>query len=353
MTYSELLHSVKFDDLVPYIIKYHEHDECLAWYKIHYDILCQTTPHRDADTDEDGNDMTSATIKYYIPDEDEKDVAQGTLEAFPLEGDLWEVALAKELIIAPDVTATKEEIAACCLWHTSFYGFTDAQIDCYFSEEEGVDAEKAKRYKTMYKGMLPSIKQMLRQKSFHNMIKNDMKVIRRYRYSKADKKYSYLSLDRKRKWRMWKRESIMSIYNSIIADIGEVIEKLHEGESVIAPPSVEELCKKLFWGKHCHNISYQTYINDAEKRCEYFKELIVKYHAYKPALLPSAIVCLSSAAAHPITTEEMELISLATQGCEEVQYCVKIDDSLEEELRLSVAFYEELNPDYHRYSTAL
>ncbi len=350
MTYSELLHSVRFDDLEAYIIKYHGHGECMAWYKIHYDMLCQMTPHRDADTDEDGNDQTMATVEYYIPEEDEKDVKPSTLEVFPLEGDLWEVALARELIVAPDVTATKEEIAACCLWHTSFYGFTPIQRECFFREEDGVDAEEAKRYKRMFGSMVPSKKQMLRKRAFHNMVRSDMRVIRRYRHNKTYKKNGYTFMDRKRKWRMWKRESITSIYNSIIADIGKAIEMMHRGESVVAPPSVEEMCKKLFWGRHCHTVSFQTYVNDADRRCEYLEELITKYDAYKAAKLAGAIACLSSAAAHPVTMEEMRLVALATKGCKERQYCVKTDDSLGKELRLSVAFYEELKPDYHRYS---
>ena len=51
------------------------------------------------------------------------------LDAFPMEGDMWEHSLNKELIIASEVKASNEELAACCLWHTSFYGFVKKHVD--------------------------------------------------------------------------------------------------------------------------------------------------------------------------------------------------------------------------------
>ena len=45
MTYSELLHQVSFDEIAPYIRKYGSEGCSLVWYKIHYDMLRQLTPH--------------------------------------------------------------------------------------------------------------------------------------------------------------------------------------------------------------------------------------------------------------------------------------------------------------------
>ena len=45
MTYKELLDSVSFDEIVPYIEKYPGGKGCLALYKIHYDMLCHLTPN--------------------------------------------------------------------------------------------------------------------------------------------------------------------------------------------------------------------------------------------------------------------------------------------------------------------
>ncbi len=129
MTYSELLHCVDFDEITPYIAKYHGDDNCMAMYRIHYDILRGMAPHRE----EDDNEIV--TISYYEPEEDEE-VESGRLDAYPLEGDLWEAALAKELVIAPEVTAPLAEIAACCLWHSSFIGFTPRQREELFRDLE-------------------------------------------------------------------------------------------------------------------------------------------------------------------------------------------------------------------------
>ena len=120
MTYSELLHSVSFDEIMPYMEKYHGHTRCTAHYKMHYDMLRLLTPHR-----EEGDNATAAITNAEL----DYDWEVPHLDGFPLEGDLWEVSLAKELIIAPDVDATPAEIAMCCLWHTSFFGFTREQVD--------------------------------------------------------------------------------------------------------------------------------------------------------------------------------------------------------------------------------
>ncbi len=344
MTYSELLHSVKFDDIVPFISKYHGHEDCMAWYKIHYDILCQMIPHRDEDIDEEGNDITNATIKYYIPEEDETDVGIDHLEAFPMEGDPWEVSLAKELVIAPDVTASKEEIAACCLWHTSFYGFTPDDLFKPSNLRETEIGIVAKRVKALCGKWLPTRKQMLQKRSFHNKVRSVMKYDRA-RPTREEKNNIYMYKDEvidysKCRWRTWKRRAIADEYNSELAHIGRFVEWLHEGENIVAPPTIKELCNKLFSAEHCHLISYQTHIGDANSRCEYFKELIVKYDAFNSARLSAAIVCLSSSSVYPVTMEEMELVKLATQGCEEVQFCVKMDDNLAQELMISIAVYE-------------
>ncbi len=58
------------------------------------------------------------------------------LDAYNIEGCEWEVALSKEVVVEPEITASLYEIAACCLWHTSFYGFTPQQRKEVFQEIE-------------------------------------------------------------------------------------------------------------------------------------------------------------------------------------------------------------------------
>ena len=124
MTFKELLYSVQFADVAPHIVKmYPDMRQSLGWYKIHFDMLRLMQPvfHEDA------NDKVC-----HITMEDWEDGSGLHLDAYPMEGDLWEHSLTKELVIAPEVAASNEELAACCLWHTSFYGFVEKQVDEHF-----------------------------------------------------------------------------------------------------------------------------------------------------------------------------------------------------------------------------
>ena len=119
MTFKELLNSVSFEDVVPELVRMYpkaEHD--LRWYKIHFDMLRLMEPkhHEDANSD-----VCNITM------EDWEDDSEPHLDAYPMEGDWWEHSLTKELVIDPEVNATNAEIAACCIWHTSFYGFVKEQ----------------------------------------------------------------------------------------------------------------------------------------------------------------------------------------------------------------------------------
>ena len=124
MTFKELLDSVTFEDVEEQLrIMYPEEKVCMGWYKIHFDMLRQLTPKHDDDANDD---VCHITMK-------KNDYGKGFhLDAYPMEGDLWEHSLTKELIIAPDVKATNAELAACCIWHTSFYGFTEEDYEKRF-----------------------------------------------------------------------------------------------------------------------------------------------------------------------------------------------------------------------------
>ena len=128
MTFKELLDSVSYDEVERQIRKMYPYPETgnLGWYRMHFDMLRLLTPKHDDDANDD---VCHITMK------DWDDGSGPHLDAYPMEGDLWEHSLTKEIIIAPDVKATNEEIAACCLWHTSIYGFTEEDWDerfrCY------------------------------------------------------------------------------------------------------------------------------------------------------------------------------------------------------------------------------
>ena len=83
--------------------------------------------------------------------------------------------MAKELIIEPDVKASLAEIAMCCLWHTSFYGFTEDQVDDRFESldfyaEDTLDSDitrlRAKRIIRAVEGKIPSVKEYMKIPAF-------------------------------------------------------------------------------------------------------------------------------------------------------------------------------------------
>lgn len=104
MTFYELLHSVTFDEIIPFLEKKSGGPVSLVLYKTHYDMLRLLTP-RIGEGDSKTASITNAKLDY--------DGEEPHLDAYPLEGDFWEVCLAKELVIAPDVNASLGEIAAC------------------------------------------------------------------------------------------------------------------------------------------------------------------------------------------------------------------------------------------------
>ncbi len=337
MTLSELLHSVSFDEIMPFIKKYHGNENCMAGYKIHYDILCNTTPQMDE------NSEKQVTISYCESDDTEKNLPPDLLDAHPLEGDLWEISLAKELVIAPEVIASNAEIAACCLYHTSYYGFTEKDLHETYLDMTGDDeienAVATKRIKSLLGKLVPGKKQMSKNRVFHNALKRQMNDFRTYRFSKDEKKDKEFVFQWKRNWRKWKRRLIIEMYNKKVSEIGGFIEYMQKEESTVAAPTIKEL-SELFTVKRCNIRSYQTYINDVNKRLDNFKDLIVKYGAFKHYKLPCCYLCISSSHEYPLTTEEMQLVEIATKGCENVRFCVKVNDNLGKEIEIRAAFYE-------------
>lgn len=128
MTLKELLHIVPFEQIKTHIALLYPDmatPRILDLFLTHYDMLCKLTPRT-----EDSSQPCVITMTKWEEDE------ISFLDAYDIEGCEWEVALSKEIVVEPKVTASLAEIAACCLWHTSFYGFTFQQREEMFQELE-------------------------------------------------------------------------------------------------------------------------------------------------------------------------------------------------------------------------
>ena len=330
MTYKELLHQVSFDEIVPFIKRYHGWN-ALALYKIHYDYLRHLTPEL--------GERTTAVVSNGELDES---WPEPHLDAHPLEGDLWEHSLAKELIIEPDVKASLAEIAMCCLWHTSFWGFTEEQRDERFENldyyaEDMLDhditrlrAMKAIRAIESAGGKVPSIKEYLKVRAFHNRIRSKCKEFKSHRkaFAKAGIRRSSM--------RSYTRHIIRGEYYNRIQVASYVIMAILK-----SPMSQAEDLKSLLLCEHMQSYEYKTMAFDSQKRVAWMKELIEKYEAYNIPPLKNCVVCIGTSSAHPFRVEEASIIECIVSRCSGSNlFYIYTDEDLGQDMRVTTVFYD-------------
>ena len=353
MTYSELLHQVTFDELVPYIPCYFSFPmDDLPWCKTHYDMLRLLEPRKE------DSDHPNIIIS------ENKTRGMGKLQAFPLEGELWEVSLAKEIVVEPNIKTTPEAIATCCLWHSSLYGYTKEQqnktaerLRAYSQNLSDRDIQRIRtqrlKDKLSKQGIhIPSKKALLTIPSFRRDVKETMMRIQ------ADPLERHQHL-RKERW--CRHVAIKQEYYRCIAVVGEFVEHcLPTGKCDITPSGTQfkasdnlatvagnsgvtlEALEKLFLSHHCSKYSYQSYAGDVSQRVNWMLELADKYNAFVLHWNPdNMMIAINVSPEHPFTQEEHRLIERVSKLAKgQVSYWVNNDSQLGEELRLSVMFYE-------------
>lgn len=281
MTFKELLDSVTFEEVEEQIVRmYPDMIECLGWFKIHFDVLRLMTPKRHEDANDD---VCRITMR------DWEDGTKPCLDAHPMEGDLWEHSLTKELIIAPDVKATNAELAACCLWHTSFYGFTEKQISERFSGYANSYVNK--------KGELTSqISKKEIAKRYFNIIRENGGVVPTLRELSPAKRSELKNLAKRTIWygskhvnrikrKMLFRKEFMEHYYERMIDICEFIIKTIPAFTIRAGHnylSIKDICQ-LFKSDSFCSVEIKSYADEKTDSAIYLLELIKKYD-----MLPNA-----------------------------------------------------------------
>lgn len=140
MTLKELLDKVDFDSLVPYIEKTErKHLDSIYGYREAYDILRYMKPAE--------NFKGEAKVEW----NGEEYGDEQWIGVFHLDGDYWEDALAKEIVIGENVNLSIEEIAAKCLWELTFYGFTP--------EHEGWERLRGRQLRNKFDVMLDRLEE--------------------------------------------------------------------------------------------------------------------------------------------------------------------------------------------------
>ena len=354
MTLYELLHKVSFDEIAPFLSKSYAEGRALAWFKMHYDYLCHLVPSPKSET---GYDIYVEMVPQTGSDTDESRI---TVSAC-LDGNPWEDSLGREIIIedfdnsriakteaiigqkvvVPNrADISLAEIAACCIWETSFYAFLPhdweslgrrLHLSCYD------EAKVFRLCREKYGKFIPSRKEMMNIRSFRNKIKREMKSHNNRRYSKSERKFWRCE---KRKRRMWKRWEINEEYKKRIIKTAEFIDDLHErGTNLSEPPTSEQL-SVLFRSNVCWIDRWHTCAFDAGRRCDYLKELIEKYDLAKGLNQHNSIISISASPKHPLQPRELETLQrLLSRSVNEPQFCLKADDTLGEDIRIDFAFY--------------
>ena len=330
MTYSELLHQVNFEEIAPYIGKYGS-KERIALYKTHYDMLRLLEP-REGEDDEKTVTVSNAELDY--------DFEEPHLDAYPIEGCYWEVALSKEIIVEPDVQATWAEIAACLLWHTSFYGFTPEQQDecserLEFYGQNLLDPDitriKAKRIQKIIEelgGRIPSKKEIMTVPTFRHEVNRQVCRALRLPFRTTKRKLA--------------RRKIDSLYWERILEIGRVVCDYLPSKKI----SRDEFYK-VFLANNYRTYRYKSYAADGQGRGKWLWELITQYKAFNNGLFPNIVLCMSTSHDHIASMEDMDYLNelfiwfdTQVEGEASISLEINCDDSLGEQLRLSVISYE-------------
>ena len=326
MTFKELLESVSFDEIVPCIQHLPDTHNSVALYKIHYDTLRHLTPQQGED------DNKFAEIKY---EKDDYEGAEPYLDACPLEGDSWEVSLAKELIVHPDVKENWPEIAAHCLWHTSFYGFTREQIqktgerlDYYAQNLLDCDIERIRAQRLV---------RQIEAAGGNILLKRDLMRIPSFRA--AVRKRMPRSIAKRMRRRIARRR-IANEYHSRICTTGGFIVDVAPDKTSQSDITMKELCA-LFRADQIRTYDYRSYAYNVAERAQWMLDLIGKYDAFNHGIFRNCVVCLSASSEHPLSAADRRVADHIFGKCAgRHQLILKTDDSLGEEMRLMVAFYE-------------
>ena len=337
MTFKELLNSVTFDEVVPCLLQMHPDAEGnLKWYKIHFDMLRLMIPKYDDDAN---SDVCNITMEKWRN-------GKMILDAHPMEGDLWEHSLTKEIILAPDVKATNAEIAACCLWHTSFYGFVEKQAqECLRFDEDDLDIKdrwddsiynkaKAMRYFSIIRrngGHVPTMKELSSSKK--------RELVRRA------KDYFWCisaSMNRIKRKKMFRREFMAHYYERMAAISRFIVQAIPALSDERNNMSLDQLCG-LFQSDLFSPETITSYADENSNGAKYLCELLEMEDIN--TRLDRMVVVLTTGEWHQeLTEDEQRLCKFLIGNCKSSDILVATDPSLGRQVRIDYATFNSEHP---------
>lgn len=335
MTLQEFLKTVEFRKIVgAFKIMYPDDIHMLPFLKCHYDILCHMTPVYDE---------TANAQECRVSIDYDETVKKAYLSAFPLEGDSWSVSLCKEIIIDSSVIASDEEIAACCLWHTSFYGYTEQQQSQTAKDlSEHSDKTDLEISLIVLNKNLQEIKKLGCNKDSLPTYE-DVKGIVKMRANINYKNWKQKHINKRVRNRLFRRDFLKSEYNNYLSAIARFILDICMTNSNQNASILQDLCK-LFQAKRFAAYSYQSYTFGESNSAEYLTDLITQYAAFdRDFVFSNVIFCLEKAENNlALTSEEEQLRNTVYSLCPngDNKTIITRDASLKGEIRILVGFYQ-------------
>lgn len=335
MTYKELLDSVSFQVIAPHLMRmYPSIGDDLLWYKFHYDMLRLMTPRHH----EDANDDVCC-----ISIDDCNDGSVPLITAYPMEGDCWEHSLTKQIVIQPGVVATNPEIAACCLWHTSFYGFTDEQRKEGFRLIDGYDADIIYRWDdcTYYREI---------SNKYSSIIRKHGGVIPTIRELSPSKKKELLSKTKRSYWcseepvnrlkrlRGFRREFMAHYYERNMHISQFIVQAIQASGTQRAAKIMDPLCS-MFKSAQFYSEKYLSYADSSTNAAQYLLESL-KAYGKNTIRLDNMFVVLTTGVQHEtLTAQEQALCDYMTDGCQSYHIILATDESFSRQVLLNYATY--------------
>ena len=312
MKLKELFDKYTFDEILPYLKAIDpEKEDSMYQFREAFDLLRHMEPSKE--------DCGEVRIEWSDDEEADRFVTVNHLA-----GDTWDVALAKEVVLADYLHLCKEDMAAHCLWEITFWGFEDES-----DPEDGTLFEIPPKQRNMYDEALYRLQfshwkrtTPRRYRSMNYPLCTDAEYcMKRIRASKNRSK-------RKRDYRVECRENYLKMHSqreefimklvSCGAFVREDVEYLHQVESGQYYPYVSRT-----W--------------DVNKRIDYILESINNYQNLDFSQYDDAIICLRASSENPVSEAEKEKLLAglpASLKALPIKLGIGIKESLKEEVEM-------------------
>ena len=339
MTLKELISKVDFESLVPFIEKTEEkHLDSIYEYREAYDILRNMKPSE--------NFKGEATVGWSGKGYGDKQ----WIGVFHLDGDDWEDALAKEIVIGKNVNLPIEEIAAKCLWEKTFYGFTP--------EHEGFDCILGRKIRNRYDVMLDKLEESewrhqvpRRYRSMHNgqrLISGDwgmnnffrkrMNRPKRMRQHRQKKREKYLESMSRRENNILDLTATGSSFTRTDLDFVLAVKYgvRYDFRSVTGPYRYPDSNTSYLSGDGPVTMTELQDNADHDIRLDYILDSITKYQHIDRSQYDNAVICVRYSSSRPvsdITLAEFHSRLKGIFGYDDIRTGTIIENSDEQEIK--------------------